>query len=59
MNYALQHLSVKRLVALIDPSNEASIRVATNTGMKFEKDVMLEGYDYPDHLYSVHFESAS
>jgi [ribosomal protein S5]-alanine N-acetyltransferase len=50
-NHALQNLHRKRLVALIDPHNTASIRVAQKLGMHYEKDVMLEGYTHPDHLY--------
>ena len=27
--------------------------VAEKIGMHFEKEVMLEGYTYPDHLYAL------
>jgi [ribosomal protein S5]-alanine N-acetyltransferase len=52
-DFALNELHVKRLVALIDPGNSASIRVAQKLGMQYEKDVMLEGYTHPDHLYAL------
>ena len=52
-DYSFNVLCLPRLVALIDPQNVASIRVAKKTGMQYEKDVMLEGYDHPDHLYSI------
>jgi [ribosomal protein S5]-alanine N-acetyltransferase len=52
-DHALQDLYLKRLVALIDPGNAASIRVAQKVGMQYEKDVMLEGYTHPDHLYAL------
>ena len=52
-NYAFETLRLPRLVALVDPANTASIRVAEKIGMHFEKDVMLEGYTYPDHLYAL------
>jgi [ribosomal protein S5]-alanine N-acetyltransferase len=51
--YAFQVLCLPRLIALIDPQNTASIRVAKKVGMHYEKEVMLEGYTYPDHLYSI------
>ena len=50
-DFAFQTLSVQRLIALIDPSNTASIRVAEKIGMHYETDVMLEGYTHPDNLY--------
>ncbi|MCP5095577.1 MAG: GNAT family N-acetyltransferase [Chloroflexi bacterium] len=52
-NYAFSDLQLKRLIALIEPKNKRSIRVAEKLGMSFEKVVMLEDYDYPDHLYSM------
>lgn len=51
--YGFNILGLKRLVALIDPQNAASIRVAEKAGMRHEKDVMLEDYDHPDHLYAI------
>ena len=53
-DYAFTVLNLTRLVALIDPVNKRSIRVAEKLGMKYEKDISLPGYDYPDHLYSMH-----
>ena len=52
-DYGLGVLGRRRLVAIIDPQNAASIRVAEKIGMHFEKEVMLEGYTYPDHLYAL------
>jgi [ribosomal protein S5]-alanine N-acetyltransferase len=51
--YAFHVLCLSRLIAIIDPQNIASIRVAEKAGMRCEKEVMLEGYTYPDHLYSI------
>lgn len=48
---AFSRLGIRRLVAMIDPSNVASIRVAEKIGMRYEKDVLLEGYSHPDHIY--------
>ena len=52
--YAFSELKLTRLVALIEPSNRRSIRVAEKIGMTYEKEAMLEHYDHPDHLYSMH-----
>lgn len=56
-DYAFNALGLSRLVALIDPVNVASIRVAEKAGMRYETDVMLEGYDHPDRVYVVHRSS--
>lgn len=52
-DFAFTTLGMKRLIAIIDPSNLASVRVAEKIGMRFEKEVMLEGYDHPDHVYVI------
>lgn len=54
-DYALKTLGMKRIVAMIDPSNIASIRVTKKIGMVYEKDIMLDGYTHPDHIYSMSF----
>ena len=52
-DFAFNILGIQRLIAMIDPSNTASIRVAAKIGMQYEKDVMFEGYTHPDHIYVV------
>ena len=52
-DFAFNTLNIKRLIAMIDPSNTASIRVAEKIGMHYEKEVMFEGYTHPDHVYVV------
>ena len=52
-DFAVTTLGIKRLIAMIDPSNLASIRVAEKLGMRYEKEVMLEGYTHPDHIYAM------
>jgi len=42
-DYALGRLKVPRLIALIDPENVASARVAEKVGMQFEKEVLRPG----------------
>jgi RimJ/RimL family protein N-acetyltransferase len=48
---AFHTLGIKRLIAIIDPSNLASIHVAEKIGMHYESEIMLEGYTHPDHVY--------
>lgn len=50
---AFANLGINRLIALIDPSNTLSIRVAEKVGMRYEKDVMLPGYTHPDYVYAI------
>jgi ribosomal-protein-alanine N-acetyltransferase len=50
-DFAFNGLGLKQLIAMIDPANIASIRVAEKIGMHYEKDVMLEGYTHPYHVY--------
>ena len=52
-DYAFHTLSIRRLIALIDPANTASLRVAEKIGMQYESEVMFEGYTHPDHVYVV------
>ncbi|HET6597816.1 MAG TPA: GNAT family N-acetyltransferase [Anaerolineales bacterium] len=52
-DFAFMTLSLNRLIAIIDPSNTGSIRVAEKIGMLQEAEVMLEGYTHPDHVYAI------
>jgi RimJ/RimL family protein N-acetyltransferase len=52
-DYAFDTLGLTRLIAMIDPANLPSIRVAEKIGMKYEQDVLFDGYDHPDHVYVV------
>jgi [ribosomal protein S5]-alanine N-acetyltransferase len=49
--YGFEALGLKRLMALIDPAHEASMRTAERAGLKFEKEVELEGV--PSVVYAV------
>jgi RimJ/RimL family protein N-acetyltransferase len=51
-DYALGVLALPRLVAIIDPRNVASIRVAEKTGLRYEKEVLLRSN--LRHLYVIH-----
>jgi RimJ/RimL family protein N-acetyltransferase len=52
-DYAFETLAIRRLIAMIDPSNTASIRVAEKLGMRYEKNILLEGYTHPDLVYVI------
>lgn len=52
-DFAFATLGIKRLIAMIDPSNVASIRVAEKIGMQYEKDVIFDGYTHPDLVYVI------
>jgi [ribosomal protein S5]-alanine N-acetyltransferase len=52
-DFAFDTLGMKRLIAIIDPSNTASVHVAEKIGMHYEAEVMLESYTHPDRVYVV------
>lgn len=56
-DHAFSELNLSRLVALIEPVNKRSIGVAKKLGMNYEKEAMMEGYDHPDHLYTMYNRS--
>lgn len=43
VRYGFETLGLKRLIALIDPAHTASIRTAESAGLRFEKEVVMEG----------------
>ena len=49
--YGFETYGFPRLISLIDPRNQASIRVAEKNGMRYERDVLHNGY--VDRLYAV------
>jgi len=51
-DYAFTTLDIDRLIAMIDPGNTASIKVAEKAGFGYENDVMLEGYTHSDRVYA-------
>jgi ribosomal-protein-alanine N-acetyltransferase len=50
VRYGFEHLRLSRLICMIDPGNQASIKVATNIGMMFEK--AMEDEKGPYLLYA-------
>jgi [ribosomal protein S5]-alanine N-acetyltransferase len=43
VRYGFEELGLSRLIALIDPQNEASRRTAIKAGLHFERDLILDG----------------
>jgi [ribosomal protein S5]-alanine N-acetyltransferase len=43
VRHGFETLGLKRLIALIDPTHAASIRTAESAGLRFEKEVEMEG----------------
>ncbi|MEM6638186.1 MAG: GNAT family N-acetyltransferase [Pseudomonadota bacterium] len=48
------HGRTRRIVAIVDPNNHRSVRVLKKLEMAFERDILFEGYDHPDHLFVRH-----
>jgi RimJ/RimL family protein N-acetyltransferase len=55
VRYGFDQLHLSRLICLIDPANQASIRVATKLGMRFEKEAQDEKGPYV--IYSINKHS--
>lgn len=49
---ARQIAALRRVVAIVDPYNRPSLRVLAKIGMRYEKDIVFDGYDHPDHLFA-------
>lgn len=43
--------SFDRIIAIVDPHNVRSLHVLRKAGLAYERDIMFDGYDYPDHFY--------
>lgn len=52
-DFSFQKRGVDTLIALIDPDNAPSIRVAEKIGMTYVRDALLEGYSHSDRVYVV------
>ena len=51
--FSLSTLKLPRILGLVDPQNEASVNVLRKNGMAYVREVMLDGYDHPDHLFAL------
>ncbi len=56
-DYGFSALGFRRLVSIIDPENTVSIRVAEKLDMKYEGDVIFDGYTHPDRVYVINARS--
>ena len=54
-NYAKDVVGLKRLVAIVDPANEGSIRVLEKLGLRYEKMVRLSADDIDLKLFAIDF----
>ena len=52
-DYAFESLNLSRLIAMIEPENIGSIKVAKKIGMAYEQEAWMEGYTHPDHVYAM------
>lgn len=50
-NYGNKQLGIQRFIALIQPDNFASEKVAAKIGMDLEKEIVLDGQDV--NMYSI------
>jgi ribosomal-protein-alanine N-acetyltransferase len=55
-DYAKVEVGLKRLVAIVDPVNEGSIRVLEKLGLRYEKMVRLSADDIDLKLFAIDFE---
>ena len=53
--YAKNVIGLKRLVAIVDPTNEGSIRVLEKLGMRYEKMVQLSADDIELKFFAIDF----
>ena len=51
--YAKDAVGLKRIVAIVDPANDASIRVLEKIGLKFERMIRLSADDIDLKLFAV------
>ena len=54
--YAKGKVGLKRIVAIVDPANEGSIRVLEKLGLRYEKMVRLSADDIDLKLFAIDFK---
>ena len=52
LDFGLQQCRLKRIVATIDPQNQASIRIVEKWGLKFQEQ-RLDEHNLPEALYAI------
>ncbi len=55
IRYGLQTLQLKRLVAIAKPENLASLRVMEKTGMQYDKNIQLYGFEWAFYTINNHY----
>ena len=53
LEYAFGIHNAKRIIAIVDPNNTSSVALLRKFGMTFQRRFMADGYDYPDHVYTL------
>lgn len=51
MDYARNDLMIEKVIAIVSPGNEGSIKLLKKLGLSFEKEIVMSGNDHV-HLYS-------
>ncbi len=59
IDLAFECENAMRVIGIVDPENVKSVRLLRKLGMTFEREVVFEGYDHPDHLYALDRKSAT
>jgi len=52
-DHAFGELNQDKVISIIDPRNEPSIRVAQANGMKLEKQIFIQKFNQVENIYSV------
>ncbi len=52
-DYAFGTLGIEKVISIIDPRNEPSMRVARAVGMKFEKSMFIQKFGQVENVFSV------
>jgi RimJ/RimL family protein N-acetyltransferase len=53
LRYGFEELKLPRIIAVASPENKSSWHVMEKLGMRYEKEVMFEGFTHPDHVYVI------
>jgi RimJ/RimL family protein N-acetyltransferase len=51
--HGLKTIGLSRIVAIVEPDNVSSVHVLQKLGMRYQREIMFDGYTHPDHLYVI------
>ena len=51
LDHGVNALRPRRVIAIVDPENLASLQLVQKIGMTFEGEITFAGYTHPDHVY--------